>query len=424
MNDTSVVGPMPVSNGTMSCFVPSEEVVLFGGQTVMNLSVNKSGKKTFEMVNAYSNQTWLYQSGQWSRLTSQSSIPQMAGSSSSYYPRGESIVLFGGENNGTLFNYTWIFTGLTWTPLKGLTTVPSARAFSAMAYSANIKGIILFGGKTASGYSNSTWLFRDNSWSKITTKGDVPPAMEGAAMSQLPDGNLLLYGGYNGSYSNSTYILNTTTDKWSKVDTTITPPALAFSSLNYFSFNDFTLLYGGVTGNGKASNATYMFNSADQWQELHIKTPSAEYGQSLSVYSANNTVVLFGGAFNSTYSGYTNDTYQFQNNSYNWVIFNESGLPSGLKWGIQLGNSYNNTTGNFVGFMLMTGTYDYNITAPAGYQTSSPSGNLTMYFSELQESVTFSKIPGLLYYSYGAIAGIVIVILAMAGAEVYRKITK
>ncbi|MGP6239664.1 kelch repeat-containing protein [Cuniculiplasma sp. SKW4] len=424
MNDTSVAGPMPISNGTMSCFIPSQEVVLFGGQTMLNLSFNKSGKKTFQVVKAYSNQTWVYQSGQWSRLTSQSSIPQMAGSVTSYYPRGESIVLFGGENNGTLFNYTWIFTGLTWTPLKGLTLAPSARAFSSMAYSPIIKGIVLFGGKTSSGYSNSTWLFKDNSWSKLTTKGTVPPAMEGTAMSELPNGNLLLYGGFNGSYSNSTYILNTTSLTWSKVKSTENPPALAFSSLNYFSFNNFTLLYGGVTSNGNPSNVTYIFNSANQWQMLNIKAPSAKYGQSLSVYGANNTVVLFGGAFNNSYYGFTNDTYQFQNNSYDWVIFNESGLPSGLKWGVQLGNSYNNTTGNSVGFLVMTGTYDYNVTAPAGYQTSSPSGNVTMYFSELKESVTFSKIPGLLYYSYGAIAGIIIVVLALIGAEAYRKIIK
>lgn len=424
MNDTSVVGPMSVSNGTMSCFIPSQEVVLFGGQTMLNLSFNKSGKNTFQVVKAYSNQTWVYQSGQWSRLTSQSSIPQMAGSASAYYPRGESIVLFGGENNGTFFNYTWIFTGLTWTPLKGLTLAPSARAFSSMAYSANLRGIVLFGGKTSSGYSNSTWLFKDNAWARLTTKGNVPPAMEGTSMSQLPDGNILLYGGYNGSYSNTTYILNTTSMIWSKLDTSFSPPALAFSSLNYFKSNNFTLLYGGIGANGMPLNTTYIYTSQGQWETLHISTPSAKYGQAMSVYSANDTIVLFGGTYNSSMAGYTNYTYQFQNNSYNWIIFTESGLPSGLKWGMQLGNSYNNTTSDQVGFLVMTGTYNYNITVPSGYETSTPSGNVTMYFSELTESVTFSKIPGLLYYSYGAIAGIVIVILALIGSEVYRKIIK
>ncbi|MCL4345955.1 MAG: hypothetical protein M1496_06320 [Candidatus Thermoplasmatota archaeon] len=424
MNDTSTVGPAPVSNGTMSCFVPTSEVVMFGGQTMLNLSVNKSGKITYHTVQAYSNQTWIYQSGTWTKLTSQSSIEQMAGSSSAYYPRGESIVLFGGFNNGTFYNSTWIFTGLTWTPLKGLTVAPSAREFSSMAYSSNLRGIVLFGGKTASGYSNSTWLFKDNAWARLKTGGAVPPAMEGSAMSQLPDGNILMYGGYNGTYSATTYILNTTTDNWSILKTATFPPALAFSSLNFFNFNNFMLLYGGVTSNGLPSNSTYIFNSAGQWVSINIPSPSAEYGQSMSVYSANNTVVLFGGTYNNTISGYTNSTYQFQNNSYNWIIFNESGLPSGAEWGIQLGNSYNNTTGNYVGFLVMTGTYDYNITAPSGYQTSVPSGNITMYFSELTESVTFSKIPGLLYYSYGAIAGIVIVVLALIGAEVYRKMVK
>ncbi|MCL4350607.1 MAG: hypothetical protein M1535_04075, partial [Candidatus Thermoplasmatota archaeon] len=59
--------------------------------------------------------------------------------------------------------------------------------------------------------------------------------------------------------------------------------------------------------------------------------------------------------------------------------------------------------------------------SPAGYQASSGT-NFTMYFSETNVTVSFSTIPGLLYYSYGAIAGVIIVILALVGEVVYRKI--
>ncbi len=424
MNYTGSSGPAPMSNSTMACFEPTKEVVMFGGQSIVNMSYNNSGKVMYKNTEVFSNQTWTYESGTWSKLTTQSSIPQMAGSSTAYYPRGDSIVLFGGINNGTYFNQTWIFTGLTWTPLKGLTLAPSPRAFTTMAYSPILRGIVLFGGMTAKGYSNSTWLFKDNSWSRLKVNGTAPMAMEGMAASPLPNGNILYYGGYNGKYSNYTYVLNTTSMKWMNISSSNSPPAMAFASLDYFKFNNFTLLYGGVMSNGMPSNSTYIFNSMAEWVNLHIASPSPEYGQAISTYGANNTIVMFGGTMNNTISGYENMTYQFQNNTYNWVLFNENGLPNGSKWGIELGNMYNNTTGEFVGFLVMTGTYNYTVFAPSGYETSSSSGNVTMYFSELQENVGFSKIPGLLYYSYGAIGGIIIVILALVGSEAYRKIMK
>lgn len=422
VNYSTSTGPAPMSNATMSCFEPSSEIILFGGEYMANVTSGKGANATYKDVTEYSNSTWAYSSGTWSSVTTGSSIPQMAGSASAYDASAKSVILFGGENNTTLFNQTWIYTGYTWTQLK-LAVAPSARADASMAYSSALNGLVLFGGQTATGYSNSTWVFKNAEWQKLNGAG-VMPAMSGSALGSTGNGNLVLYGGFNGTaYSSNTYLFNVSSMKWSKVIESVSPPALAFAHLNYFSYNNVTVLFGGVSSTGTPYGGTWIFNNLSSWESVSTSAPYTAYGQAMAHYSANNTIVLFGGTQSNSVSGYNNYTFQFVNNTYNWVLFKETGLPTNSTWGVKVGSSYNNTTSNTVGFLVISGTYNYTVLAPSGYQSSSGT-NFTMYFSETNVSVSFSKIPGLLYYSYGAIAGIAIVILALVGEVVYRKIFK
>ena len=426
MNDTSSIAPQPVSNSTMACFTPNSEVVMFGGMTMVNETIVNGKSTSYMLVKKTVNTTWIYNSKQWTKLTTSSSIPGLEGSTMNFYPRGDDIVLFGGENitsggKMVLTSQTWIFTGFAWTPLKGLVVAPSARAFASSAYSSSISSIVLFGGNTSSGLSNSTWTFKDNSWKRVTTTGQIP-AMEGAAMESLPNGNILLYGGFNGTYSDSTWLLNVTTMHWKNLNLHNNPGKLAFSNLKYFSFNNFLLLYGGVNSKGVATNSSWMFSPVSMsWKNMNINSPSPAYGQSMSVLEANDTIVLYGG-LSTNNNEYINYTYQFQNNTYNWVEFQESGLPGNATWGITLNSKTVKTTSNEVEFLLMAGTYGYTTIAPSGY--TGQSGNITMYASFITQSISFSKIPSFFYYTYGLIAGIVIVILAYIGSMVYRKILK
>ena len=422
VNYTTSTGPAPMSNATMSCFGPSSQVILFGGQYLSNVTSGKGANATYNLENVYSNATWAYETGAWKEVATGSSIPKMSGSSSAYSSSSKEVILFGGINNGTLFNGTWSYTGYTWTQLRTPVT-PSARYDASMTYSSSLGAVLLFGGKTANGYSNSTWIFKNGTWSNLTSAGNMPH-LAGAALGTMGNGNLVMFGGFNGtSYSSSTYIFNGTSKKWSKDAVTTAPPALAFAHMNYFTFNNNTVLFGGVSSSGTPYGSTWIFNNQGNWTESTASAPYTAYGQTMTDYGANNTIVLFGGAQSNTTSGYNNYTFQFQNNTYNWVLFNENGLPANSTWGVQIGNSFNNTTSSQVGFLVEQGTYNYTILSPAGYQASSGT-NFTMYFSETNVTVSFSTIPGLLYYSYGAIAGVIIVILALVGEVVYRKIFK
>ncbi len=415
MNQTPSVSPAGMSNVTMACFEPSSELVLFGGQ----MSVTNS---TGSNVTAYSNQTWYYNNLNWAQSTGKSDIPGMIGSTMSFYPRGEDIVLFGGQNltstgNLKLENTTWLFTGYTWTPLKGLANKPSSRTFASSVYSTETGSVILFGGKDSSGFTNSTWSFKDNTWTKISTTGAIP-AMEGSSMVAMSNGNVLLYGGFNGSYSHETWVLNTSTMHWKMLSTSSNPGNLAFASLNYFSFNNLYVLYGGVNSQNVPQNSTWVFSN-NNWINMNLASPIAQYGQTVDTLSANNTLILFGGANGQESSNYT---YAFLNNTYNWAEFIESGLPNGASWGITLNGVTHTTTSNYTEFLLMAGTYSYSVVAPSGYTGSGV--NITMYASFITNSVSFSKTPTFFYYTYGLIAGIIIVIIAYAGSLVYRKIIK
>ena len=422
INYSTSTGPAPMSNSTMSCFEPSSEVILFGGEYMANVTSGTGKNVTYKNVMEYSNSTWAYSSGVWSSVKTGSSIPQMAGSASAYDAPAKSVVLFGGENNTTLYNQTWIYTGFTWTPLK-LAVAPSARVDASMAYSSALNGVVLFGGQTSTGYSNSTWIFKGGAWQKLSGAGIIP-AMSGSALGSTGNGNLVLYGGFNGTaYSSATYIFNVGSMKWSKIVESVSPPALAFAHLNYFSYNNVTVLFGGVSSTGTPYSGTWIFNNTSSWDNIWATAPYAAYGQAMTHYSANNTIVLFGGTESNAVSEYNNYTFQFMNNTFNWVLFKETGLPANSTWGVKVGSSYNNTTSSAVGFLVLQGTYNYTVFSPSGYQASTGT-NFTMYFSETNVSISFSKTPGLLYYSYGAIAGIAIVILALVGEVVYRKIFK
>ncbi|MGP6220732.1 Kelch repeat-containing protein [Caldiplasma sukawensis] len=411
VNYTNTPAPASVSNASLSCFTPSKTVILFGGE----YSANVSNKTVME----YSNQTWEYTYGSWSKLSTTLSPQPMAGQSMAYSARDNEIILFGGFNSTSYFNKTWVFTGYSWSPIKGLKIHPPSLAFAASTYSSMLQGVVLFGGKNGSAYFNSTWMFKDGSWALLNTTGMIPK-MAGASLSQLPDGNLLLYGGYNGTYMSNTYLLNVKTLHWSVIQTSNSPGPLAFASLNYFSENNFTLLSGGQNKNGPVNSSWVFSYSTKNWLPISNNAYPALYGMASTAYEANSTIISFGGTFGGV-NGYHNYTYEFLNNTYNWILFYESGLPSNLKWGIDLNGMYNNTTSSFVGFLVETGTYNYTVISPAGYTTSATNANITMYFSEETSTITFSKIPGTIYYFYGIFVGIGIVVVAYLISLAFRK---
>ncbi|MEM3193236.1 MAG: NosD domain-containing protein [Candidatus Parvarchaeota archaeon] len=77
------------------------------------------------------------------------------------------------------------------------------------------------------------------------------------------------------------------------------------------------------------------------------------------------------------------------------VSFNESGLPVGTEWYVNLSNGMDSgaITGTSYSFSLPNGTYSYTIaTIDKTYSPSSPSGSFTVNGAALSESVTFMEV--------------------------------
>ncbi|MHB1493405.1 MAG: Kelch repeat-containing protein [Thermoplasmataceae archaeon] len=403
-------GPGPRSNASMAYGSTTTGVVMFGGETFSGPNVS------------YLNQTWQYYSGSWINLTGTNSPPGMIGGAMQYDPSTGYIILFGGENSTSYFNNTWIFTGTTWSTLN-FNPHPSARAFASMSYSPALNAIVLYGGIGPNGYLNSTWEF-NGGWINITSDTKNMPSMEGASMASTSSGFPIIFGGYNSrGYQSSTWIMNQSMS-WKPQKTVNSPGARAFSQMKFYLYDNETILFGGVSSAGPVDNTWAYSSSTSTWSQVQTRGSQAPayFGQSMARYEANSTLILFGGSMgNTSYS----DAYTFANITEYYVIFKEAGLPVSTEWGVQLGSTFVNSSSSTIAILAPTGTESFNITmVPSGYQTSQLTGNVTVYFEQLNQTITFNKIPEVVYYFYGAFAGIGLVVLALIITEIMRKLNK
>jgi len=82
-------------------------------------------------------------------------------------------------------------------------------------------------------------------------------------------------------------------------------------------------------------------------------------------------------------------TPQIKQTSYP-VMFNESGLPPGSKWGVIIGSNYYNSTNNTIIFYEPNGTYSYHVFTSTNYYANIPQGNFTVQGGPVNISVVFS----------------------------------
>ncbi len=89
---------------------------------------------------------------------------------------GNKVVLFGGSDDGitghgnNYYGETWLWDGVAWSQ-PPTPTAPSARVFPAMATVGDT--VLLFGGGDDGGDNNDTWTWNGRAWTQHTT----PPAL-------------------------------------------------------------------------------------------------------------------------------------------------------------------------------------------------------------------------------------------------------
>jgi hypothetical protein len=194
-------------------------VLLFGGATGLGSTETGTSGPTIES----SAETWTFETGRWTQITSESSRHPSArfGASMAYYSAGRYVVLYGGAANGTStangyctpsecphYNQTWKFAGGTWTNITRAASpvgTPPGRWEAAMSNDSAAGYLVIFGGQ-ANGYKgpnatgNYTWAFA-GTWTNITSGSALTPATRfAAAMACDPQtGTALMFSGMMGT---------------------------------------------------------------------------------------------------------------------------------------------------------------------------------------------------------------------------------
>ncbi len=330
-NVTGVVSGAPSIRGygTMTYDALDNVVLLFGGMYGSASSLANLGGGTSL------NDTWVYQDGVWTKLTTNATpgpreLPQMA-----YDPADKEVVMFGGEfssGTGTYWGYddTWTFAHMQWTNItSSLSSAPPGRFRGGMAYDYYDGYVLLFGGtsgSTSTLYYSDTWEFLHNTWSQLTVSGS-PPGRSRFVMAYDPsDQEMVVYGGTTASASpaSDTWVYQNLV--WTQVVTTTFPPA----RLYYMAATDWALggvlLYGGSTasGSGTAYNDTWLFENGGWTQlTLQVNGSAGPLGYGFMTFDPDGGYVLLFGGFTNVYV--VNATYTF---GVNLTVFAVASPPS------------------------------------------------------------------------------------------------
>lgn len=248
--------------------------------------------------------TWKYQDGVWTNLTSSLSAapPARMGAALAFDPQDGYVLLFGGvgANNVTL-NDTWQYVGGSWTPIATASgAVPPARAFAQAAFVPSIDAVVLFGGVSPTGHPlGDSWTFANGAWTNRSGSfANTPPARAAGVLAYDPaDGYAVLFGGLGacGAYCGDTWTFGAA--GWNNVTAALptAPAPRANTTLSFDASRNVLLLYGGW--DGAAMSDTWSF-SGGTWRSLTANlsvSPGARYGSASTFDSLDGYLLLFGG---------------------------------------------------------------------------------------------------------------------------------
>ncbi|HZY70021.1 MAG TPA: PKD domain-containing protein [Thermoplasmata archaeon] len=196
-------------------------VLLFGGEF--------SGSAPFTF--GVDRDTWTFSNGVWTNISSTVSggpPPNAIAPAMAYDPWDQEVVLFGGANNTRGFpsgfqSQTWTYHGKVWTNITASAgTPPRGRILPSMVADTTDHRMILYGGTNQTTRFNDTWLFSAGTWSNITgSSGPLPKNLAYAFLSDDPPDQGVVLIGVNfvaRPYMSNTWIYSGGT--WSNVTAT------------------------------------------------------------------------------------------------------------------------------------------------------------------------------------------------------------
>ncbi|MEZ5654244.1 MAG: hypothetical protein R3E87_27225 [Burkholderiaceae bacterium] len=144
-------------------------------------------------------ETWEWNGSNWS-LRASGGPPTRSTWSLVYDAARDETLLFGGENQGSLFADMWAWDGMHWT--LRFVGGPTPRYGAAMVYDAQQQSVLLFGG-TGSGLGGATsnfadtWEWDGSQWSKHFAIAGPSPRRQASMAYDAVRHRAVLYGGFD-----------------------------------------------------------------------------------------------------------------------------------------------------------------------------------------------------------------------------------
>ncbi len=209
-------------------------------------------------------------------------------------------LLFGGgsagQPNPAPKNDTWVWHS-GWRQLSPATS-PSPRNGPNLVYDPTPGTVVLFGGQGASGNDpNDTWTWDGVTWTQqfpaVSPPGrelDVP----GMAYDAVTQTVILFGGSGEGGALGDTWEWDGQTKTWTELFPAASPSPRIGTSLAYDAITREIVLFGGNGSTGDL-NDTWSWNGATWTQRFPAASPSPRQVSSIAYYASLGQVVLFGG---------------------------------------------------------------------------------------------------------------------------------
>ncbi|MFI5414460.1 MAG: kelch repeat-containing protein [Candidatus Lutacidiplasmatales archaeon] len=315
---TVVGGPAFCGAGALA-FDASDQVVVFWGNALCRTAGD----------------TWTYQNGTWTNVTSGARPPVAVGANIANDPSVLGLLYFGGCCANATGGWTWSYSAGTWSNRSGsLSAEPTADSYGAMSYDTVDRGVVLVEGPTASSSSTSyhTWFFNGSWFAEPTapvpsTNGRIAPGLADDPIDQY----VVLVASWNGTVNRTGPSFHYVNGTWTKGPlhaglSESLYPALVFDPSTKVAGD--LLLEGAPGGANQGPSTTWVYQSGN-WTNLSGASngPGARADIAMTYDAADGYVLAFGGCAcqpNVNVSGAKGDTWKFSKGSWTQLPTNVS----------------------------------------------------------------------------------------------------
>ena len=196
--------------------------------------------------------TWVYDvdANSWNLRSPDPHPPDLYQHALTYDSINAKVVLFGGRTRVGGWhptNETWLYdvSENTWTKREPATSPPPRRLHD-LAYDPVNNKVVLFGGYNESSYLNDTWVYDvdKNEWTEINTTSDPPLKGYHSMVWDRDINRVVLYGGY--PYDSKVWLFNTFTNTWTSISYGENPPVRYSSAMAHDIVSRKSVVFGGI----------------------------------------------------------------------------------------------------------------------------------------------------------------------------------